>query len=135
MRIARNDSGTSTTPSSAITDARPQPAGIQRVTNHEPRAVEEIQDEKHEQLAVAPLPPHTPGSLGPDGAGDEDTSTEHHAHVDTNVAPHVERFVALEDVQQCIPRTNEKSEIGSERHRHMKVEDLLGEVVLGAASF
>ena len=110
--------------------ARAGPA-IDRVAQHEVRAVEEEENEEQHELVLAPRPPHAPRRTRPDRAGDERQRAEDDALVDRDVALEVGALVARAQIAQRLPRAPAEARVRRERDRHVEVEDPLREALVG----
>ena len=104
---------------------------LERVAQHEVRGVEEEQDEEEHELVRAPRPPDAPRRLRPQRARDEREHAEDHALVDRGVALEVGARVALPQHAQRLPRAPAEADVRRQRDRHVDVEDLLRDPLVG----
>jgi hypothetical protein len=112
-------------------EALPPRALVDRVAQHEVRAVEEEHEQERVQLLVAPVPPDAPRDLRPDRARDQHERAEDHALVDRDVGAQVVHRIPAHEVASRIERADQEEQVGRQRDRHVQVEDALP-VTLGA---
>src|SRR5436190_7165885 len=110
---------------------RPRRARLDRVTEHEVGAVEEKEDEKEHELALAPEPPVAPGDLRPKRPRQQRERAEDDALVDGDVALQISAGLALPEVAECLPGAPGEKGVGRQRDRHVNVEDPLRKALVG----
>ena len=88
-------------------------------------------DQERDQRRLVPHPPVAPGRLGPDRAGDQAADAEDQRHVDRHVGAHVPAAVAGAQVADGQHAAEDEPAQRDDRQRHVDVEDLLHEALVG----
>ena len=94
-------------------------------------AVEQEDHEERDQHRLVPHPPVAPGRLGPDRPRDEHAAAEDDRHVDRHVGAHVPGAIAAPEVPDREHAARYEAAQRHDRHRHVHVEDLLHEALIG----
>ena len=106
-------------------------AVLDRVAERVVGGVEQEDDQEADQRRLPPLPPDSPGALRPDRAGEQDACPEDHRDVDRDVRAGVVLGVAGPQVADRVNRGDDEAEQRDGRERHVQIEDLLDEALVG----
>ena len=93
--------------------------------------VEEEDDQEADQRRLVPDPPLPPRRLRPDRAGDQHRDAEDDRRVDRDVGAGVVDRVAAAEVADRVDAADDEAAEGDDRERHVQVEDLLDEALVG----